>query len=74
MLRMMSKLDQPFFYETYETLSVAYSAYGKLIDNPANANKIAPEIRRVFEETLASLVETGFVTWEELSRNSKNNS
>jgi hypothetical protein len=74
MMKMLNKLDQSYFYVTYKTLSVAYSAYSNLIYNPANANKIAPEIHRVFEETLASLVETGFVTWEELSRNSKDNS
>jgi hypothetical protein len=74
MLRMMSKLDQPFFYENYEALSVAYSAYDKLIDNPANANKIAPELRKVFEETLGSLVEGGFMSWEELLRHSRDHS
>ena len=71
---MGDKPNQPYFYKAYESLSVAYSLHGKLIGNPANAKKIAPEIRRVFEETLASLVETGFVTWEELSRHSKDSS
>jgi len=74
MMSMVSKLNEPQFYSAYESLSAALCLEANLISNPANAKKIAPEIRRVFEETLASLVETGFVTWEELSRHSKDNS
>jgi beta-lactamase class A len=74
MLNMVSRLQEQQFYEAYETLSGALSVLGNLKSNPANAKRIAPELRRVIEETLASLVETGFVTWEELSRHSKDNS
>jgi len=74
MMRMVSKLNEPQFYSAYESLSAALCLRDNLISNPANAKKIAPEIRRVFEETLARLVKTGFVTWEELFRHSKDNS
>jgi hypothetical protein len=71
---MMNKLDQPVFYTAYEALSVAYSTYAKLINNPANASKVAPELLKVFEETLGKLVESGFTTWNELLRHSEDNS
>ena len=71
---MMNRLDQPFFYTAYEALSVAYSTYAKLINNPANARKVAPELRKVFEGTLGKLVESGFTTWNELLRHSEDNS
>jgi len=74
MIRMLSRLHDPKFYTAYESLSAALSLHEKLFSNPANAQEIAPKLRQVFEGTLGSLVETGFVTWEELFRQSEDHS
>tara|TARA_B110000503_G_scaffold19161_1_gene28531 strand:- start:2416 stop:2808 length:393 start_codon:yes stop_codon:yes gene_type:complete len=74
MTRMLSRLHDPKFYKAYESLSAALSLHDKLFSNPANAQEIAPKLRQVLEGTLGSLVETGFVTWEELFRHSEDHS